>query len=426
MKASNFRQTPEGYFTSRWGLPEYTDWIDESMSWKQTCSIGDWSFLWERRFKGRDAMRLLSDTSINSLAKFDLKQAKHIVHCDDDGKIIAEGIATRLAEDEFVLFGRGTFWVDYVRRQGDYDVTSTSVDSFNFQVAGPNALAVVEKAAGMRLREVKFMHSADVVIAGHRIMALRQGMSGEPGFELQGRAEHARDVCEAIVEAGQEFGLRKLGGRAVFVNHLEACFPTIIVDYMPAIFGAQMDDFRAEFLGSMPAASATFYLAGSFEAEDISAWYRSPVELGWGKSIKFDHDFKGRDALEAELAAPRRQIRTLVWNPDDVVQVYASLFRKDALPFHFMEMPRDQRGFMYADKVMAGDRSVGVATSRGYSYYFREMISLAVIDVDQAEIGNELSVVWGNPGERQITIRATVAPAPYKQDNRRVDLNSLR
>jgi vanillate/3-O-methylgallate O-demethylase len=54
------------------------------------------------------------------------------------------------------------------------------------------------------------------------------------------------------------------------------------------------------------------------------------------------------------------------------------------------------------------------------------MISLAVIDVDQAEIGNELSVVWGNPGERQITIRATVAPAPYKQDNRRVDLNSLR
>lgn len=426
MKASNFRQTPEGYFTSRWGLPEYTDWIDESMSWKQTCSIGDWSFLWERRFKGRDAMRLLSDTSINSLAKFDLKQAKHIVHCDDDGKIIAEGIATRLAEDEFVLFGRGTFWVDYVRRQGDYDVTSTSVDSFNFQVAGPNALAVVEKAAGMRLREVKFMHSADVVIAGHRIMALRQGMSGEPGFELQGRAEHARDVYEAIVEAGQEFGLRKLGGRAVFVNHLEACFPTIIVDYMPAIFGAQMDDFRAEFLGSMPAASATFYLAGSFEAEDISAWYRSPVELGWGKSIKFDHDFKGRDALEAELAAPRRQIRTLVWNPDDVVQVYASLFRKDALPFHFMEMPRDQRGFMYADKVLAGDRSVGVATSRGYSYYFREMISLAVIDVDQAEIGNELSVVWGNPGERQITIRATVAPAPYKQDNRRVDLNSLR
>ena len=52
--------------------------------------------------------------------------------------------------------------------------------------------------------------------------------------------------------------------------------------------------------------------------------------------------------------------------------------------------------------------------------------ALAVIDIDHAEIGGELSVVWGNPGERQIAIRAKVAPAPYKQDNRRVDLHSLR
>lgn len=426
MNVDDLRVTPEGYFTTRWGLPEYTDWIDESMSWKQTCSIGDWSFLWERRFTGPDAMRLLSDTSINSLAKFDIRQAKHIVHCNDDGKIIAEGIATRLAEDEFVLFGRGTFWLDHVARHGGYDVTSTGVDSFNFQVAGPNALAVIEKAAGRQLRDVKFMHAVDIEIAGHPLMALRQGMSGEPGFELQGRAEYARDVYDAVVEAGRAFGLRKLGGRAVFVNHLEACFPTIIVDYMPAIFGPEMEEYRREFLAAMPAASATFNIAGSFEADDVSAWYRSPVELGWGKSIKLDHEFKGRAALEAELAAPRRQIRTLVWNSDDVVEVYASLFRKDATPYHFIEMPRDQRGFMYADKILADGREVGVATSRGYSYYFREMISLAVIDIDFAEIGRDLSVVWGNPGERQIEIRAKVAPAPYKQDNRRVDLHSLR
>lgn len=427
MNIDALRSTPEGYFTSRWGLPEYTDWIDESMSWKQTCSIGDWSFLWERRFKGPDAMRLLSDTSINSLARFDVSQAKHIVHCDDDGKIIAEGIATRLGEEEFVLFGRGTFWLDHVARHGNYDVISTGIDSFNFQVAGPNAIALIEKASGRPLRDVKFMHAADIEIGGRSLMALRQGMSGEPGFELQGRAEDARAIYDAVIEAGREFGLRRLGGRAVFINHLEACFPTIIIDYMPAIFGAKMDIYRSEFLAAMPAASATFNIAGSFEADDISAWYRSPIELGWGKSVKFDHDFKGRDALAEELAAPRRQIRTLVWNDEDVVGVYASLFRKDGAPCHFMEMPRDQRGFMYADKVLgAGGREVGVATSRGYSYYFREMISLAVIDIADAEIGRELTVVWGNPGERQVEIRATVAPAPYKKDNRRVDLGSLR
>jgi hypothetical protein len=44
-------------------------------------------------------------------------------------------------------------------------------------------------------------------------------------------------------------------------------------------------------------------------------------------------------------------MRTLVWNADDVVDVYASMFR-DARPYDFMDMPRDQRGFMYADKVI--------------------------------------------------------------------------
>ena len=72
------RSTPPGYFTVRWGLPEYTDWIDESMSWKETCYIGDWSFLWERRFRGPDVLKLFSDISVNSFARFDIGQSKHV------------------------------------------------------------------------------------------------------------------------------------------------------------------------------------------------------------------------------------------------------------------------------------------------------------------------------------------------------------
>ncbi len=424
MLPKNLRHVPEGYFTTRWGLPEYTDWIDESMSWKDTCSIGDWSFLWERRFRGPDALKLLSDVSVNSFAKFDVLQSKHVTHCNADGMVIAEGILTRLAEEEFMLFGRGTFWVDYKLRHGKYDASSEADDWFNFQVAGPMALATVEKACGQSLRDVKFMHSGKIKIAGVDCLALRQGMSGEPGFELQGSTKQAREVYEAVVLAGQEFGIRKLGGRAVFINHLEACFPTIITDYLPAIFDEDMAEYQAEFRAAMPGFANTFNVAGSFESDDIRSWYRSPVELGWGKNIKLDHEFIGRAALERELAAPRRVMRTLVWNADDVVDVFASLFKKGA-PYHFMEMPRDQRGFMYADKVLRDGREVGVATSRGYSYYFREMLSLSTIDVADAEIGTEVTVVWGNPGEPQKQIRATVARAPYKTDNRRADLTKL-
>jgi glycine cleavage system aminomethyltransferase T len=418
------RTTPPGYFTVRWGLPEYTDWIDESMSWKETCYIGDWSFLWERRFKGRDVLKLFSDVSVNSFTKFSVHQAKHVIHCNDDGKVIHEGILSRLGEEEFMLFGRGGFWVNYRLRHGCYEAISEPDDWFNFQVSGPNAVYVVEKAAGQSVRDIAFMHSGKVHIAGHEVWALRQGMAGELGYELQGPSAYAGEVYDAVVEAGKEFGIRRLGGRAVFINHLEACFPTIVTDYLPAIFDEEMKEYFQEFQAAMPAYAATFNLAGSFEADDVSAWYRSPVELGWAKNIKFDHEFIGRQALEVEVARPKRTMKTLVWNADDVVDVFASLFRQGK-PYHYMEIPRDQRGFMYADKVLKDGKLVGVATSRGYSYYFRQMLSLCVIEVDHGEPGTDVTVVWGNPGEPQREIRAKVAPAPYKRDSRRVDVRKL-
>jgi vanillate/3-O-methylgallate O-demethylase len=398
--------------------------MDESLSWKEACYIGDWSFLWERRFRGPDVLRLFSDISVNSFAKFEIGQSKHVIHCNRDGKVIHEGILSRLDHEEFMLFGRGTFWVDYTLRRGRYNASSEAEDWFNFQVSGPKSIYVIEKAPGQSLRDIRFMHFGKIRIRGHEVLALRQGMAGELGYELQGARAHAQDVYEAILEAGREFGIRRLGGRTVFINHLEACFPTIITDYLPAIFGDDMREYLAEFRAVMPAYAITFNIAGSFEADDISAWYRSPVELGWTKNIKFDHEFLGRKALEHEVANPRRTMRTLVWNAGDVIDVYASLFRNGD-PFDFMEMPRDQRGFMWADKVMKDGKLVGVATSRGYSFYFRQMLSLCVIDVEHSAPGTEVTVIWGQPGRSQKEIRATVAPAPYKQDRRRIDVGSL-
>ena len=288
------RSTPPGYFTVRWGLPEYTDWIDESMSWKETCYIGDWSFLWERRFRGPDVLKLFSDISVNSFARFDIGQSKHVIHTNKNGKVIHEGILSRLGTEKFLLFGRGCFWADYHLRHGKYNASSEPDDLFNLQVSGPNAIYLLEKASGQSLRDVKFMHSGKIKIASVEMLALRQGMAGEIGFELQGPIKFREQVTAAVMDAGKEFGIRKLGGRAVFINHLEACFPTIITDYCPAMFDDDMEEYRTEFQAAMPGFATTFNIAGSFEGNQISDWYRSPVELGWGKNIKFDHDFIGR------------------------------------------------------------------------------------------------------------------------------------
>jgi vanillate/3-O-methylgallate O-demethylase len=416
------RTPPEIYAWSRFGQPEYTTWLDENLSWKESCYIGDWSFLWQHWFRGPDVLDLFAEYTVNDFGKFAIGQSKHAIHTNAAGKVIHEGILTRFGEEEFMLHGRGGFWMNYQAERSDYDVTVERDDWFIFQVSGPNAIKVLQKLdPSDSYLTTKYMWVAPITIAGHTVHALRQGMAGEVGFELQGPAAIREEIYAAILQAGEEFGIRKMGGRVAMINHVEASYPTIATDYIPAIFDEDMAEYLEYFRSSMPPNAQPAYIAGSFEGAEISDYYRSPIELGWAKVVRGDH-YLGHDALEAEKAQPRRVIRTLVWNADDVTDVFASLFRKNEKNYTFMDMPRDQRGFMWADRVEVDGELVGVTTSRGYSHWFREMISLCPIDVAFSEPGTEVQITWGNPGDPKKVIRATVAPAPYKQDHARTDL----
>jgi glycine cleavage system aminomethyltransferase T len=274
-------------------------------------------------------------------------------------------------------------------------------------------------------------------VAGHEILALRQGMSGElGGFELQGpKGAIANEVREAILDLGREIGIRRLGSRSAMINHLEAWYPTINQHYLPAIFGDQLRGFR-EYLKSaipvkqgFPDIGSAFFakqsglrnVSGSYEAQDISEYYRSPLELGWRKNIKFDHEFLGSQALQNEIANPKRVGVTLEFNSDDIITVFAS-FLNEGEHFDFMEFPHWQRSAMHASKIMKNDMLVGFSTMPAYSYYFRKMLSISCIDATHSRDGEDVEVIWGEPGHRQIALKAKVREIPYKKDKRRAAL----
>src|SRR5260370_38326864 len=179
--------------------------------------------------------------------------------------------------------------------------------------------------------------------------------------------EYAKEIFKVLLEHGRHYGIRRLGGRTKMVNHVEACFPTASVDYVPALFGEEEKEFTAAYFS--PNAQANYRRTdGSFEYSDISALYRTPVELGWRKNVKFDHHFIGRAALEPEVADPKRTMVTLVWNADDIADVYASLFRRGT-PYLHMELPRNARGHVFADAVAkAGE--IGVISTRAWHKCF--------------------------------------------------------
>ena len=59
----------------------------------------------------------------------------------------------------------------------------------------------------------------EITIAGRKVRALRHGMAGAPGLELWGPHEEREEIRAAIVEAGEEFGLKQVGVQSLRHQH---------------------------------------------------------------------------------------------------------------------------------------------------------------------------------------------------------------
>ena len=416
---------------------EYTGWRDEQMSWKQTAYLhGNLNPSPTLILRGPDALRFFTDTCVNTMATFPIGTGKHGIMCDDLGRVVSHGVLLRTGEEEFVSYWMSPY-MDYALSRGDYEVEAENVTGsvFLFQVAGPKSYEILSRATGADLADLKFMHHRMETIAGHPVRVLRMGMGGSLSYEIHGRIEDAPAVYDAIHEAGVPLGIRRLGMYTYLMNHTENGFPQ---SYYHFNYPWGEDPELVAFLDELAAKSKTGNAERSNAAQlrgsmgpDITKRYRTPVELGWAKTINFDHEFRGKAALEEEVANPRRLMRTLVWNPEDILDVHRSQFEPGE-PYAPMDTPHHHsRGYggaiMYADMVLDGEREIGISSGRCYSVYSREMLSLASVDAAYATEGTEVEVLWGDPGTRQKRIRATVSRFPYLDlaRNRDIDVRQL-
>jgi vanillate/3-O-methylgallate O-demethylase len=407
-------------FISEWLPWQYSNFIDESLSYHETAYLGDWSPLTKFRVNGPEALKFLSAYTTNDLSKFNLGQIKHAIQTNEEGKVVGEGILYKISEDEYRYSGGAAYWLAYWLKERDWKAEGgiDSADEFVFVVQGPKSLAVLEKATGESLRDIRFSYTRMTQIASHRVRILRTGITGELGYEIHGPSDIGNEIWQAIYEAGKQFDIRRLGGRSMLISHVEGCYPTIGRDFVPAT-SAKARMSKAHTIDNR---------GGSYEWSDPRELMRSPFELGWEREVSLDtHEFMGREALLAEKKSggPARRIVGLEWTSEDVIDVFAALFRHGPIPAQ-MDMPRMiHRHALDPDKVLLNGKVVGCSTSRVYSSFLRKMISLCVIDRELTNPGKQVVLVWGDRGGAQKEIRATVARLPFKEDKRRIDVTKL-
>ena len=111
------------------------------------------------------------------------------------------------------------------------------------------------------------------------VLLARINYAGDLGYELWVAPEYQRELFDRIVAAGEPHGLRLFGMRALMSLRLEKSYGTWFREYRPIY---------------------------------------TPLEGGITRYIKLDHEFIGRAAHEAEVAAggPARRLVAFVVEPD--------------------------------------------------------------------------------------------------------------
>jgi len=382
---------------------EFSNWRDEQAAWHNTAVLFDLSnHMTDITFEGPDLMRLLSDLAVNSFATFGKNKAKQIVCCNPDGYVIGDAILFGLEDDKVNISGRPSIpnWVAFNAETGDYDVTVTrdnrSVSNdggrktYRFQVQGPNSAEILRRAVGGTLPDIKFFNIGQVTIAGRSVNALNHGMSRTGGLELWGPREDSESVRAALVDAGEDLGLVEVGARAYSTVSPESGW---IPSPMPAIYsGEAMKPYREWLRADGFEANAS--LGGSYYAETIEDYYQTPWDLGYGRHVKFDHDFVGRAALERMADQPHRKKVWLVWNDEDCLRIHGSQLGTGDR-YKYLEMPGAQYSTLPFDKVLLGDELIGLSTYNVYTSNVRHWFSLAMVDEAHAVDGKEAVLVWG-------------------------------
>lgn len=431
--------------------PEFTNWRDEQRAWRDSAVLFDQTHhMDELIVEGPDAAAFLAHVGINGFGNFGLNRAKHFVPVTPAGHVIGDMIIFRERDDKFILVGRAPTanWTRFQAAIGTWKVrlhhdprSNSRPDGervqrthYRFQIQGPDAPKIFEKINGGPVPDIKFFHVDWIMVGNRRVQALRHGMAGAPGLEIWGPYADKHYIQSTILQAARDAGvdLHQVGSRAYSTNTLESGW---IPSPLPGIYtgDGMMADYRA-WLGA-DSYEAMGTIGGSQVSESIEDYYTNPFELGYGFYIGWKKDdFIGKQALTALKDAPaNRKKVTFEWNREDVLKVIASGF-EEGTPYKWIDFPQPNYAASSADRVMQGDRQVGMSMFNGFSWNERCFLSLGVVAQDVQE-GDVLTLVWGEPettaktsteAHRQAEIRVKVAPTPYAREARENYADSWR
>ena len=328
--ATGFSVYNHMYIPRDFGSPEKNFWnlIEKSI----LCDVAV-----ERQVEitGPDAFKFTQLLTPRNLSNVAIGQCKYVLITNNDGGILNDPVLLRLAENHFWLSLADSdvlLWAQGVAVNSGMNVNITEPDVSPLQLQGPTSKDIMIKLFGESIKDLKYYWFREYDLDGIPLIVSRTGWSSEFGYELFLRdGSKGNDLYEKIMSAGKEYGLQP--GHTSSIRRIE---------------------------GGML----------SYHADaDINT---NPFELGLDRLVSLDSDieFIGKAALKKIKAEgiKRKQV---------------------GLEINCEPLSGPNTTFWSIKK---DNNKIGKVTSAVYSPRLKKNIALAMINIENSEIGTSLEV----------------------------------
>ncbi|MFE7950324.1 glycine cleavage system aminomethyltransferase GcvT [Streptomyces sp. NPDC057426] len=323
-----------------WDMPlRYGSERDEHNAVRTKAGLFDLSHMGEITVTGPQAVELLDFALVGNISTVGVGRARYTMICQEDGGILDDLIVYRLREQEYMVVANASnaqIVLDALTERAagfDAEVRDDRDAYALLAVQGPESPGILKSLTDADLDGLKYYAGLPGTVAGVPALIARTGYTGEDGFELFLKPEHAEGVWKALTEAGAPVGLIPCGLSCRDTLRLEAGMP---------LYGHELTTSL------------------------------TPFDAGLGRVVKFEKTtnegrFVGREALEkaaerAEAAPPRKLVGLIAEG---------------------RRVPR--AGF----SVVAAGEVVGEVTSGAPSPTLGKPIAMAYVDAAHAEPGTQ-------------------------------------
>ena len=308
---------------------------EESKAVRERVGFSEASNFAKYKVSGAGSAAWLTSLFTNALPK--IGRTVLTAMLNPDGKIVGEFSVSRIGEEEFFLFGSQAaevhhprWFIAHLPKDSAIRFENLSLSMVGLTVAGPRSRDLLQKLTDTSLatKDFPFMAFRRVNIGMAPVWLSRMTYTGDLGYEMWIAPEYQRYLFDLIMEAGKEYDMRLFGFRALITMRLEKNFGTWFREYRPIY---------------------------------------TPLEAGMERAMKFDHEFIGRAAVEAEMknGGPKRKL---------------VMFKVDVDP----ERPADVIG---DEPVWHNGSVVGWITSGGYAHYSGVSLAMGYIPTELAAEG---------------------------------------